>query len=149
MNAIYWTPVSPRLVTKAHLAQQYREGGLSKLKVIGDMSCDVEGAIEATVRATEPDNPIYVYEPLTGQALDGVAGNGPVIMAVDNLPCELPAESSADFSQVLKAFVPAIAAADYAVPFEALALPPEIKRAVITHQGELTPRYQYLEKHLA
>jgi saccharopine dehydrogenase (NAD+, L-lysine-forming) len=149
VNAIYWSPVSPRLVTKAYLRELYRPGYQAvKLKVIGDISCDIEGAIEATVRSTEPDEPVFVYEPLTGETPDGVRGNGPVIMAVDNLPCELPAESSADFSATLRDFVPAIATADYSVPFDQLALPPEIKRAVIAYQGKLTPDYRYLEKHL-
>ena len=66
-------------------------------------------------------------------------------MAVDNLPCELPIESSADFSAALRDFVPAIVTADYSASFQELDLPPEIKRAVITHQGELTPAYQYLQ----
>jgi len=45
-------------------------------------------------------------------------------------------------------YVPAIAQADYAVPFEELALPPEIKQAVIVYQGELTPDYGYLEEYV-
>lgn len=148
INAIYWTPASPRLVTKAYLADLFRREARPRLRVIGDISCDVEGGIEATVRATEPDEPIFVYEPLTGASPNGVAGHGPVIMAVDNLPCELPVESSADFSATLRDFVPAIVTADYDVPFEDLALPSEIKRAVIAHRGELAPAYRYLQAHL-
>lgn len=149
VNAVYWTPSSPRLVTKAYLGQLYSSGYQSvKLKVIGDISCDVEGAIEATVRATEPDEPVFVYEPLTGAAPAGVAGNGPVIMAVDNLPCELPSESSADFSVALRDFVAPIALADYSLPFDECPLPPEIKRAVIVYRGQLTPDYHYLEQYL-
>lgn len=148
VNAIYWTPASPRLVTKGYLRESYGQDQAPKLKVIGDISCDVEGGIEATVRSTEPDDPIYVYDPLTGEAHSGWAGRGPVIMAVDNLPCELPAEASADFSAALYRFVPAIAQADYGVPLEECALPPEIKRAVIVYQGKLTPAYAYLEQHL-
>jgi hypothetical protein len=45
-------------------------------------------------------------------------------------------------------YIPIIARADYSVPFEELALPPEIKRAVIVYQGELTPDYRYLEQYL-
>jgi alpha-aminoadipic semialdehyde synthase len=148
INAIYWTPASPRLVTKSYLRQSYSEGKTPKLKVIGDISCDIEGAIEATVRATEPGAPIFVYEPLSDQASAGIAGNGPVIMAVDNLPCEFPSESSAGFSSALRDYVPAIVTADYSVPFPECRLPPEIKRAVITYRGELTPDYSYLERFL-
>jgi len=148
INAIYWTAASPRLVTKASLHQLYSGDQAPKLKVIGDISCDIEGAIQATVRSTEPGEPVFVYNPLTGQAPAGVAGNGPVIMAVDTLPCELPAESSADFSAVLRDFVAPIAAADYKLPFDKCALPPEIKRAVVAYQGELTPDYGYIEQFL-
>ena len=71
-----------------------------------------------------------------------------VIMAVDILPSELPREASADFSQVLKPFIPALARCDYSAPFEECDLPPEIKRAVIVYQGQLTPDYQYIQEFL-
>lgn len=148
INAIYWATTSPRLITKAFLKEQYQREKNPKLKVIGDISCDVEGGIEITVRSTEPDDPVFVYDPLTGQAPSGVAGRGPVVMAVDNLPCELPAESSADFSDALVDYITAIATADYTVPFEELDLPPAIKRAVIVHQGQFAPDYQYIEQYL-
>ncbi|MEW6070856.1 MAG: hypothetical protein AB1485_09585, partial [Candidatus Thermoplasmatota archaeon] len=73
---------------------------------------------------------------------------GIVIMAVDNLPCELPAESSAEFSSALKKFIPDIAKADFSVEFESCKLPKELKDAIIVYQGKLTPNYKYLEKFL-
>jgi alpha-aminoadipic semialdehyde synthase len=69
-------------------------------------------------------------------------------MAVDILPSELPREASAYFSGVLKPYIPAIARCDYTLPFEACNLPPEIKRAVIAYQGELTPEYRYIREYL-
>lgn len=144
MNCIYWDRPYPRLVTKAALKEQMASGGL-RLKAIGDISCDIEGAVEATVKATEPDSPVYVYEPEHDRAVDGVRGRGPVIMAVDNLPCEFSREASVDFSRALKPFLPALAAADYDVPLEDLALPPEIKGALIVYQGRFTPSYQFME----
>jgi alpha-aminoadipic semialdehyde synthase len=71
-----------------------------------------------------------------------------VVLAVDILPSELPREASEYFGDVLMQYIPTIAQADYTVPFEELALPPEIKRAVIVYQGELTPDYRYLEEFL-
>ena len=108
----------------------------------------MEGAIESTVKATEPDNPVYVYDPVADKAIDGIKGNGPVVMAVEILPTELPRESSAYFSGVLKGYVPAIAKADYTADFDACGLPAPIKRAVIAYRGELTPDYRYIEKYL-
>lgn len=153
MNCIYWDARYPRLVTKAYLRNAYGQAtpggaGSPRLRVIGDLSCDVGGAIEATVRATTPGDPVYVYDPPSERALDGWEGRGPVILAVDILPSELPVESSESFGEVLAPFVPALVAADYEADFESLALPLELKRAVVAHRGELTPEYRYITKHL-
>jgi saccharopine dehydrogenase (NAD+, L-lysine-forming) len=145
VNGIYWDRRYPRLVTKAYLREHADD---LRLRVIGDISCDIEGSIECTARCTEPGNPVYVYNPRTETTTDGYAGEGVVILAVDILPSELPREASIYFSGVLRDFIPAIVAADYTVPFEQLALPPEIKRAVIVYQGKLTPDYQYISEYL-
>lgn len=145
VNGVYWDKRYPRLVTKAYLREHADD---LRLRVIGDISCDIEGSVECTVRCTEPGNPVYVYNPRTDTTTDGYAGEGVVILAVDILPSELPREASIYFSGVLRDFIPAIVAADYTVPFEQLALPPEIKRAVIVYQGKLTPDYQYISEYL-
>ncbi|PKO23237.1 MAG: hypothetical protein CVU38_05270 [Chloroflexi bacterium HGW-Chloroflexi-1] len=147
VNGIYWDERYPRLVTRDSLRALY-SGGTPRLKVIGDISCDIEGSIECTVRATEEDAPVYVYNPFTGETTDGYAGAGPVVMAVDILPAELPRDASAEFSAVLAPFIPAIARTDFRAPFEQLDLPAEIKRAVIVHQGALAPDYRYIEQYL-
>ena len=148
VNCVYWEEKYPRLVTKEDLRGLYGGSGQPRLRVIGDITCDIEGAIEATVKSTDPEDPLYVYDPFEDRAVDGVAGRGPVILAVDILPSELPREASTTFSSVLVDYVPAMAKADYSLDFEELDLPPEIKRALIVHQGELTPDYGYLENHL-
>lgn len=147
VNCIYWEPKYPRLVTRQDVREHF-EAKRPNLRVIGDISCDVKGAIEVTVRATEPDDPIYVYDPFRGTTTPGVGGKGPVVMAVEILPSELPREASAYFSNILKAFVPQIAAADYSGSLDACELPLELKRAVIAYRGGLTPDYRYLEQHL-
>ncbi len=148
VNGIYWESKYPRLVTKADLRALFGGAARPRLRVIGDISCDIEGGIECTVRCTEPGDPVYVYNPFTGEVTDGYAGEGVVVLAVDILPSQLPREASEHFSHVLMDYVPAIAEADYTLPFEELALPPEIKRAVIAYRGELTPGYRYLEQYL-
>ncbi|MBU4485166.1 hypothetical protein KKA47_07090 [bacterium] len=147
INCIYWDKRYPRLITKEYLKQMY-SAFVPKLKVIGDISCDVEGAIECTSKCTDPGNPVFVWDVNKEEAIDGVVGDGPVVLAVDILPSELSRRSSIDFSKVLREFVPAIAKADYNVSFEALDLPADIKRAMIVHKGKLTPDYEYLEKYL-
>ena len=148
VNCIYWDKRYPRLVSKAELRTLYKAQKKPKLRVVGDISCDIDGGVEFTVKSTNPANPVFVYDPATGKAVDGVAGHGPVVLAIDNLPCELPKESSNDFSHVLKRFVPSIAMADFDADFEKLELPPEIKKAVIVYRGKLTPDYEYLAKFL-
>ena len=148
VNAIYWTERYPRLVTKSYLRESFQAMEAPRLKVIGDISCDVGGAIECTVKSTEPGDPIYVYNPLTGQASDGHTGPGIVVMAVDILPSELPREASTDFSRVLSPFIPALARCDYTETLEECNLPPEIKRAVIVYQGRLAPDYEYIQEFL-
>lgn len=148
MNTIYWNTQYPKLVTTDWVKSNYAKDNQPRLQVIGDISCDIEGGIEVTMKAPQPNNPCFVYEAQTGKVLDGVEGQGPVVMSVDNLPCELPRESSEHFSTVLRDMVPALAKMDLQVDFDSLNLPPHLKKAVITHQGNLTPDYQYLQKYL-
>jgi len=149
MNCIYWSPQYPRLVTKQYLQQTLNTKEQNRLKVIGDISADINGAVECTTKNTTPDTPVFVYNPRTDSITDGYKGEGIVVMAVDNLPCELPRESSQSFSDTLIRFIPAIMNADFTTPdFKDLQLPEEIKNAVILYQGKLTPTYQYINKFL-
>ncbi len=146
MNCIYWDARYPRLITREFIKKKfYRD---FKLQIIGDISVDIEGAIELTKKVTTPDNPVFVYNPKTEDITDGYTGEGIVVMAVDNLPCELPRESSTSFSETLMRFIPDIVKADFSVDFEDLNLPSEIKKAVILHHGKLTPDYEYINKFL-
>ncbi len=146
MNCIYWEPRFPKLLTRDMLIELYRDR--PRLRVIGDVTCDIRGALDCTVRATTPGNPVYVYLPDRDEGVDGVDGHGPVVLAVDNLPCEISREASEYFSQVLLPFVPEIVNCEYDQPFDRLPLSLPIRRAVIVHRGNLTPDYEYLRKFL-
>ncbi len=148
VNCIYWEPKYPRLVTCQQLRDLFAGPGQPRLRVIGDISCDIEGSIECTVRPTDPGSPVYVYEPATGQTRDGVAGQGPVILAIDFLPCELPVDASTYFSRTLRPFLPAVARADLSGRLADSGLPPELQRATIVYNGKLTEPYRYLESKL-
>lgn len=148
VNCIYWTEDYPRLVTREQLLDLYGSGSAPRLRVIGDISCDIDGATQSTVRSTQPGNPVYVYDPASGKATDGVEGSGPVVMPVDNLPCELAVDSSGEFSTALRPFIPGIAAADFSGPLEACDLPAPVKRGLILYQGQLTPDYEYMKEFL-
>jgi alpha-aminoadipic semialdehyde synthase len=149
MNGIYWDTPYPRLFTIEALERMYAGDRVPRIRLVGDISCDVNGAVEFTKKVTAPDQPAFVYEAKTGRVIDGVMGKGPAVMAVDNLPCELPKESSEAFSKALAPYVPALAAADFSLPYERVELPDPMKKALIVHQGALTPDYKFMEKFLA
>jgi alpha-aminoadipic semialdehyde synthase len=148
VNCNYWDERYPRLVTLDELTRLYAGGSGPKLRVIGDLGCDIGGAIQCTVKCTEPSDPVYVYDVDTGHVTSGFNGNGPAVLAVDILPSELPLEASEEFAKALAPFLPALARADFSRPLDALDLPPEITRAIIVHRGRLTPDFEYLADHL-
>jgi len=146
VNCIYWTEDYPRLVTKEYLKNQTILKSNLTLKVIGDISCDINGSIEITNKVTKPDKPTYTYFAEDDRYEEGTQRTGVTVMAVDNLPCEFPKESSRAFSSVLKNFVNIMATADYKTTFEKLDLPVPLIKAMILHNGELTPDYSYLKE---
>ena len=148
VNGIYWDARYPRLVTKDYLKNIYRGKTPPRLRVIGDISCDTGGAIECNVKSMDIGNPVYTYDPQRGAVTDGCGGPGPVVLAVDNLPAELPKESSKEFSTALLPFIAEIAKADMSVKFENCRLSEPVKKATIVYKGELTPDYRYLCKFL-
>ncbi|MCL5036940.1 MAG: bifunctional lysine ketoglutarate reductase /saccharopine dehydrogenase family protein [Chloroflexi bacterium] len=148
LNGIYWEERYPRLLTKEQLKKWDEEGVHVRLRVIGDVSCDVEGSIECTLKPTDPGNPVYVYNPEDGTIKDGWEGRGVVVLAVDFLPSELPRDSSDFFSGIIKKFVPALVSADYDADFGSLNLPAELKNAVIIHRGRFTPAYEYIRQYV-
>jgi alpha-aminoadipic semialdehyde synthase len=149
VNTTYWDERYPRFVTKKWVKENYGPDRQERLEVIGDISCDIGGAIEMTMQPTTPDAPSYSYEPDSDSLHWGCDGVGPAIMAVDNLPCELPREASIYFSRMLRGMVAPLTEANWKADFAQLNLPEELKGAVILHNGELTPPYRYLEQYLA
>lgn len=144
VNCIFWTPDYPRLITKDDIRKLY-SSPQPKLRGIADISCDIEGSIECLVKCTDPANPTYVYLPDKDTIVDGFSGNGPVILAVANLPSEIPLEASAYFSSVLKDFIPQLASCDFSKEYDRLSLSEPLKKALILHHGKFTPKYQYMK----
>lgn len=149
VNGIYWDERYPRLLDRDDLRALWSAGANPRLRVVADISCDIDGALACTTQPSDPGRPLYVYHPESGRVSDGVEGRGPVVMAVEILPAELPRESSAYFSRLLGPYVPVLAGLHHRKDFERLDMPPEIRRAAILWRGELTPDYRYLEAHLA
>ncbi len=148
VNATYWTNRYPRFVTWDALKRLYQTQKNPKLQGIADITCDVNGSIECNVKATDSGMPAYRVQPLGKSIEDGHKGEGIVLLAVDNLPAELPRDASTFFSKQLKPFVPGILQADLNKDIDNSGLPDEIKRAVIVYNGRLTDNFKYLSDYL-
>ena len=110
------------------------------IKVVADISCDVDGPVATTLRASTIADPIYGYDPQTESETDYKNPNAIAVMAVDNLPCELPRDSSAGFGEAfLKNVIPAFFDGDKEGVLE---------RARMTQNGKLTQRFAYLQDYV-
>ena len=110
------------------------------IKVVADVSCDVDGPVATTLRASTITNPIYGYNPKTESEIDFKDDNAIVVMAVDNLPCELPKDASEGFGeQFLQYVIPAFFNNDSNGI---------LQRAKITENGKLTERFAYLQDYV-
>jgi alpha-aminoadipic semialdehyde synthase len=147
MNCIYWDDRYPRIVTKKFLKSMFSNAD-PRLTVIGDVTCDPNGSVECTFKGTTIEDPVFTYDPIADKYQMGFDGPGILDMAVDILPSELPRESSEAFGKALAPYIASIAKADYSAPFTELELPNPVKKAMILHQGKLTPDYQYLKQYV-
>ncbi len=148
VNGIYWTEKYPRLITNAALKSMMEAERHPKLELIGDITCDIEGSIQCTKRATQPDNPVYTYDPFTDSITDGFGSRGFSVLPVDNFPCELPAESSSCFGDILISYIPEMVKTDYHAPYKKLALSGPVKTSLILQEGEFTPPFTYMKAYI-
>ncbi len=147
IHTSYWDNRFPRIVTKKTIHNLARKRPF-RLEFIGDISCDCAGSIELTYKTTTPDNPTFTYHPGTKKFVDGCKSEGITVLAVDNLPAELPKDASQEFSNVIRDYVYQIAAHGVRDITHHVAIPAEIRRAVITQDGKLTKNFSYLGKYV-
>jgi alanine dehydrogenase len=110
------------------------------IKYVADISCDVDGPVASTIRASTIAEPVYGYNPITETEVDYKANNAIVVMAVDNLPCELPKDASEGFGEMfLENVIPAFFNNDK---------DGVLARAKMTENGKLTERFSYLQDYV-
>ena len=127
----YWDAASPRFFT----VEDMKSPGFA-IKVIADITCDIEGSIPSTIRASTVADPFYGFNPATGGETDAFNPDAVTVMAVDNLPCELPRDASKYFgSELIGKVMHLYLDGD---PFKI------IERGTILRYGRLTPPYEYL-----
>lgn len=111
-----------------------------KIHLIADVSCDVDGPVASTIRSSTIADPFYGYDPKTEQEVAFDAPGAITVMAVDNLPCELPKDASEGFGKMfLDNVIPALFNDDKDGILE---------RAKMTENGKLTPRFDYLQDYV-
>lgn len=132
----FWSNKSPYIVTQ----EQLKDPAV-KTSVVADISCDIAGPIGCTIRSSKIADPVYGYDPQTGEEADPWSKDTITVMAVDNLPCELPKDASDDFgSELIKHVFPALFGED----------PDDIigRASETDHNGKLTPGFAYLQDYV-
>ena len=110
------------------------------IDLVADISCDVDGPVASTIRASSIEEPVYGYDPIKEIEVDFHDPEAIGVMAVDNLPAELPRDSSRGFAE---AFVLHVVPAFYNDDQHGI-----LERALMTQNGKLTKRYAYLQDYV-
>jgi alanine dehydrogenase len=136
INGIYWDKRMPVFFTK----EQMQEPDF-KIKTIADITCDIapDASVPSTLYASSIADPYYGYNAQTGQLTQTFQGGAIDIMAIDNLPNELPRDASEDFgNMIITRIIPELLKGDASEI---------ITNATITRNGMLTDPYQYLAEY--
>ena len=128
----YWDPRFPKIFSFKEIKK------FKNLWIIGDITCDINGSVPTTIRSTSIAEPYYSIDVDTFKEVS-IDKKGIAVMAVDNLPSELPRESSEDFGNgIISEVLPYLIKKDDG----------RINRATITSQGNLCEKYSYLENFI-
>jgi len=128
----YWEPKFPKLFCPNQI-NEFRN-----LKIIGDITCDINGSVPTTIRSTSIAKPYYSIDINSMQEID-LGNKGIAVMAVDNLPSELPNEASEEFGENIISEV---------LPFLINKDDDRISRATTASQGKFCPKYEYLKEFI-
>lgn len=133
----YWDPKAPVLFQMKDIAHP-----AFRFDVISDITCDIQGSVPTTLRSTTIADPVYDISKTTFEEQEAFSDLDHVtVVAVDNLPCELPRDASHSFgSQLLEHVIPVLAGKKKSEI---------IQNASITSQGQLTTKYLYLTDYIS
>uniref|UniRef100_A0AAV2KPY1 Alpha-aminoadipic semialdehyde synthase, mitochondrial n=1 Tax=Knipowitschia caucasica TaxID=637954 RepID=A0AAV2KPY1_KNICA len=158
INGIYWDRHTPRLLRRLD-AQKLRrppknalvcnEGSPAlphRLLAICDISADTGGSIEFMTECTTIDKPFCMYDADQHIDHDSVEGNGILMCSIDNLPAQLPIEATEYFGDRLFPYIWEMLPSDATRPLEEEEFSPQVRDAVITSNGKLTPKFEYIDK---
>ena len=133
----YWSEGSPYLFSREEMRDEDW-----RIRVVADISCDIDGPVACTLKPSTIADPMYGYCPVNERAVDLHQDGSIAVMAVDNLPCELPRDASADFGAVLvDKVLPHLLDGDQEGILAAA--------SETNSDGELTRKYAYLADYVA
>jgi alanine dehydrogenase len=112
-----------------------------KIKLIADISCDINGPIVCTIRSSTIKDPIYGYDPFSNKEVDYNQPGAITVMAVDNLPCELPRDASESFGEM---FITDVLPSFFNDDKDGV-----LQRSKMTSKGELTDKFSYLSDFIS
>ena len=132
----YWAEGSPFLFTRDDMKRS-----TWKVKVVADVSCDIDGPVACTLRPSTIADPVYGYDPSAETECAYDAPEGITVMAVDNLPCELPRDASHGFGKEMMAHViPLLVGGDRDDMLT--------NATETTLEGGLSPKFAYLQDYI-
>jgi saccharopine dehydrogenase (NAD+, L-lysine-forming) len=134
IHCTYWDPRSDVMFTLDGMKDPD-----FRISVIGDVTCDINGSIPSTKRASSIEEKFYGYDPITGNETDAFNRSAITVMAIDNLPCELPRDASDGFGKHLIERVMSDLLGDDPTGL--------IERATILKEGKLMERFKYLSDY--
>ncbi|XP_030304467.1 alpha-aminoadipic semialdehyde synthase, mitochondrial isoform X1 [Calypte anna] len=158
INGIYWEQHTPRLLSRqdaqnlmvpVRSATGATEGCPElpqKLLAICDISADTGGSIEFMTECTTIDSPFCMYDPDQHIIHDSVEGSGILMCSIDNLPAQLPIESTEYFGDMLFPYIEEMLLSEGSEPLENQNYSPVVRDAVIASNGSLTPKFEYIQK---
>ena len=136
MAGAFWNPKAPKLFTREDMLDQN-----FKVKIVADITCDIDGSVPTTKKPSSITDPLYDYNPVTDTTASPLSDEKLItVMAVDNLPCELPRSASEEFGRDLidRILKPLLIQDSEGV----------IERATIAHDGQLTTHFSYLSDYV-
>ncbi|KAI5100435.1 alpha-aminoadipic semialdehyde synthase, mitochondrial, partial [Silurus meridionalis] len=158
INGIYWDPHTPRLLRRLDAQKLMRplktvaavtEGWPAlphKLLAICDISADTGGSIEFMTECTTIENPFCMYDANQHIDHDSVEGKGILMCSIDNLPAQLPIEATEYFGNRLFPYIWEMLQSDATKQLDEETFSPQVRDAVITSNGKLTPKFEYIQK---
>src|SRR5665213_2825373 len=133
LNGVYWDAKTPRLFESTDIQQEN-----FRIKTIADITDDKRGSVPINLGDNSMEDPVYGIDRFTGGRTAPYLENSIDVMAVGNLPNELPRDASRYFGeQIIKYILDDLISGSSDI----------IENATIVKEGKLTKHYEYMKQY--